>query len=415
MNPNAFARKGFVANRPNLGLCWRLFLATLLTIGISACSKSTEPKDSNATEKAGVVSIAGGGQEASAQREEKPRPVRTMVLAQAAAFEGGAAVYPAELRARHESRLGFRVAGKLIARQVQAGDRVVAGQILARLDPTETAPQTAAAKAQLLGAETDLKLATADLQRLIDLRTKGFVSEAQVDRQRATLDAAQARLDAARAQLAQAGNNVEFQVIRADAAGVVIGLDAELGQVIAAGQSVIRLARDGEREALVYLPESRMSALVLGQIWSVWLASETAGQARRYQAAVREISPLAEPGTRTFAVRLALRETMGGMPLGISLLAQPVMQAKAAASKELLMPATALYSRDGKTYVWKVDEATATVALVPVAVIGFSDQGVRLQDAIHQDGAPGLKAGDRVVTAGVNFLREGQKIRWTGA
>lgn len=338
-----------------------------------------------------------------------------MVLGQGAAFEGGAAVYPAELRARHESRLGFRVAGKLIARQVQAGDRVAAGQILARLDPTETAPQTAAAKAQRLGAETELKLAAADLQRLIDLRTKGFVSEAQVDRQRATLDAAQARLDAAQAQLEQAGNNVEFQVIRADAAGVVVGLDAELGQVIAAGQSVVRLARDGEREALVYLPESRMSALMLGQAWSVWLASDTAGQARRYQAAVREISPIAEPGTRTFAVRLALRESMGGMPLGMSLLAQPMTQTRAVAGKELLMPATALYSRDGKTYVWKVDEATATVVLVAVAVIGFSDQGVRLQEANHQGGATGLKAGDRIVTAGVNFLREGQKIRWTGA
>ena len=415
MNPPAFARKGFVAYWPSLGLHLRCLLAALLIIGISACSKSTEPNDAIATEKAGAASTAGEGKDTSAPREEKPRPVRTMVLGQGAAFEGGAAVYPAELRARHESRLGFRVAGKLIARQVQAGDRVAAGQILARLDPTETAPQTAAAKAQRLGAETELKLAAADLQRLIDLRTKGFVSEAQVDRQRATLDAAQARLDAAQAQLEQAGNNVEFQVIRADAAGVVVGLDAELGQVIAAGQSVVRLDRDGEREALVYLPESRMSALMLGQAWSVWLASDTAGQARRYQAAVREISPIAEPGTRTFAVRLALRESMGGMPLGMSLLAQPMTQTRAVAGKELLMPATALYSRDGKTYVWKVDEATATVVLVAVAVIGFSDQGVRLQEANHQGGATGLKAGDRIVTAGVNFLREGQKIRWTGA
>ncbi|NCV14207.1 MAG: hypothetical protein EBV49_06910 [Betaproteobacteria bacterium] len=106
---------------------------------------------------------------------------------------------------------------------------------------------------------------------------------------------------------------------------------------------------------------------------------------------------------------------MGGMPLGMSLLAQPMTQTRAVAGKELLMPATALYSRDGKTYVWKVDEATATVVLVAVAVIGFSDQGVRLQEANHQGGATGLKAGDRIVTAGVNFLREGQKIRWTGA
>ncbi|NCW01018.1 MAG: efflux RND transporter periplasmic adaptor subunit, partial [Betaproteobacteria bacterium] len=324
-----------------------------------------------------------------------------------------AAVYPGELRARHESRLGFRVAGKLIARQVQAGDRVTAGQILARLDPSESAPQTAAAKAQWLGAETDLKLANADLQRIVDLREKGFVSEAQVDRQRAAVDAAKARLEAAQAQLAQASNAVEFQVIRADAPGVVVGLDAELGQVIAAGQSVMRLARDGEREALIYLPETKMPGLALGQAWLVWLAGERGAQARRYQAFIREISPLAEPGTRTFAIRLALREPMAGMPLGVSLQAQALSPDKQAARGELLMPTTALYSRDGKTYVWKVDESSATVRLVAVDLLGYSDQGVRLRSADPQSAAAGLSAGDRVVTAGVHFLREGQKIRWT--
>ena len=206
----------------------RFLLAALVFAMLSACSKPEDSKPS---------SVVG---------EDKARPVRTVVLGQHSPSEQNT-VYPAELRARHESRLGFRLAGKLVARQVQAGDRVIAGQILARLDPTETAPQTAAAKAQLLGAETDLKLAQIDLQRLIDLRSKGFVSEAQVDRQRAAYDAAKARLEAAQAQLAQAGNTVEFQVIRADAPGVVVGLDAELGQVIAAGQSVVRVARDVER------------------------------------------------------------------------------------------------------------------------------------------------------------------------
>ncbi|NCW20123.1 MAG: efflux RND transporter periplasmic adaptor subunit, partial [Betaproteobacteria bacterium] len=273
------------------------------------------------------------------------------------------------------------LAGKLIARQVQAGDRVTAGQILARLDPSESAPQTAAAKAQWLGAETDLKLANADLQRIVDLREKGFVSEAQVDRQRAAVDAAKARLEAAQAQLAQASNAVEFQVIRADAPGVVVGLDAELGQVIAAGQSVMRLARDGEREALIYLPETKMPGLALGQAWLVWLAGERGAQARRYQAFIREISPLAEPGTRTFAIRLALREPMAGMPLGVSLQAQALSPDKQAARGELLMPTTALYSRDGKTYVWKVDESSATVRLVAVDLLGYSDQGVRLRSA----------------------------------
>jgi RND family efflux transporter MFP subunit len=194
-----------------------------------------------------------------------------------------------------------------------------------------------------------------------------------------------------------------------------VGLDAELGQVIAAGQSVVRVARDGEREALVYLPEAKMPGLALGQTWSVWLASESSSDAKRFSAVIREISPLAEPGTRTFAVRLAMTGAVGALPLGISLQAQAVGQRSTVQTNDFLTPATALYSRDGKTYVWKVDERSATVKLVAVSVIGFSDQGVRLKASNPQDAMAGLSAGDRVVTAGVHFLREGQKIRWTGA
>jgi len=389
----------------------------LAILALCGCSKPAETADDKVKSGPDKGQVAASGEKTPLQngeRQDKPRPVRTMTLG-SDSDATAATVYPGELRARHESRLGFRAAGKLTARQVQAGDRVAAGQILARLDPSETAPQTAAAKAQLLGAETDLRLAQADLQRLKDLRAKGFVSEAQVDRQAAALDAAKARVEAAQAQLAQAGNNVEFQLIRADAPGVVVGLDAEIGQVIAAGQSVVRVARDGEREALIYLPESKMSALALGQAWLVWLASESAAQAKKFNATVREISPLAEPGTRTFAVRLALRESMAGFPLGISIQAQAMTPSRPGQMGGLRMPATALYSRDGKTYVWKVNESESRVALVEVQVLGFSDQGVRIQAAVHDNAATGLNAGDRVVTAGVNFLREGQTLRWLAA
>ena len=409
--------------RPGLGALvhplaqWQKLALACLFVVLSGCSKPQDTKDAEADsgqQKAQSVDASNAAKSPTPSAEEKPRPVRTMVLG-ADSGAAAATVYPGELRARHETRLGFRVAGKLTARQVQAGERVAAGQILARLDPSETAPQTAAAKAQLLGAETDLKLAQADLQRLKDLRVKNFVSEAQVDRQAAALDAAKARLEAAQAQLAQAGNNVEFQVIRADAPGVVVGLDAELGQVIAAGQSVVRVARDGEREALIYMPESKMPGLAIGQAWLVWLASENASQAKKFNALIREISPLAEPGTRTFAVRLALRESMSGLPLGISLQAQALTPGKAIQTGSLSMPATALYSRDGKTYVWKVNEAESRVGLVEVKVLGISDQGVRIQAAAEDTPAKALNAGDRVVTAGVNFLREGQKIRWPEA
>jgi len=331
---------------------------------------------------------------------EPVRPVRSMVLG-AEVEPGRSRIFPGELRARYESRLGFRLAGKLVAREVQPGDRVVNGQILARLDPSETAPQLSGARAQKLAAETDLRLAQVELRRVSDLQAKGFVSASQVDRQQAAVDAAGARLEAAEAQLAQAGNAAEYQVIRAEAMGVVVAVDADLGQVVAAGQSVVRIARDGEREALIYVNEALAGALRPGQAWRVRLgaAAEPAGSVWR-DARVREISPLAEPGTRTFAVRLSLPGLPAQSPLGLSLVAEWVSSGTA-----MVVPATAVHSRDGKAYVWRINEANSTVTPVPVRLGVLGDRGAPILE--------GLNSGDRIVTAGVQLLREGQKVRWS--
>ena len=351
---------------------------------------------------------------------EVVRPVRSLVLS-ASTDAGSLHLFPGELRARYESRLGFRVGGKLVAREVQPGDRVVAGQLLAKLDPSETAPQFASARAQKLAVETELRLAQVELRRVVDLQAKGFVSSSQVDRQQAAVDAARARLDATEAQVAQAANAAEYQLIRAEAPGVVTAVDADLGQVVAAGQSVIRVARDGEREALIHVNEALAGALKPGQAWRVRLNTPASvpGLARRPAAAggsleplveakngawldarVREVSPLAEPGTRTFAVRLSLPGLPAQSPLGLSLVAEWVR-----GNPALVVPATAVHSRDGKAYVWRIDEGTSTVTRVVVRLGVLSDQGAPVLE--------GLQSGDRIVTAGVQLLREGQKVRWS--
>lgn len=364
---------------------------------------------------------------------EAPRPVRTLVL-QTQEEPGSVRLFPGELRARHESRFGFRLAGKVVSRAVQAGDRVAEGQVLARLDPSETAPQLAGARAQKLAAETDLRLAQAELGRVTDLQSRGFVSPSQVDRQQAAVDAARARVEAAEAQLAQAGNAVDYQLIRAEAPGVVTAVEAEVGQIVAAGQSVIRIARDGEREALIYVGEALAAGMRVGQPWRVRLSAPdtlaakatrsggkvpaadpvgpgaglaagsgpgagTAGNAW-LEARVREISPLAEPGTRTFAARLSLPGLPAQSPLGLSLVAE-----WAGGGSAIVVPATAVHSRDGQPAVWKVDENTSTVQRVEVRVGVLGDRGVAI--------LAGLRGGDRIVTAGVQLLREGQKVRWS--
>jgi RND family efflux transporter MFP subunit len=326
---------------------------------------------------------------------EAPRPVRSVVAKVTAS--AGVLSLPGEIRPRIESRLGFRVGGKLLQRNVSVGDRVVPGQVLARLDPTDLAPALQAQQALLESARTDRDLAAVELDRLRSLKSQNYISQGSLDRQQATFDSAVSRLNAAQAQLRQARNAIDFQVMRADAAGVVTAVEAEVGQVVTAGQPVIRVAQTAEREVAVNIPEADLDDVRRVKAWSVLLP---ALDDRVIAAKIRELSPIADPASRTYAARLTLSGNLDDIALGMTALVQSNAQG---GSSYIVLPLSALNSRDGKTQVWRIDMSKRTVEPVEVKTAGLLDDSVRI--------ASGISAGDRIVTAGANLLLAGQSVR----
>ncbi|HMS80933.1 MAG TPA: efflux RND transporter periplasmic adaptor subunit, partial [Burkholderiaceae bacterium] len=267
--------------------------------------------------------------------------------------------------------------------------------MLARLDPTDLAPALAAQQAQVVAARTDRDLAALELDRLRDLRARNYISQASFDRQQAALDASSARLKAAEAQQAQARNAVDFQVLKADAAGVVTAIEAEPGQVVSAGQPVIRVAQSAEREILVNVPEAELKAAREAREWAVVVPA--LGD-RALAGRLREVSPIADPASRTYAARITLTGDLDGVALGMT----TVVRALRPSDEAYVLPLSALQSTDGTPRVWRV-EPGGTVVPVEVRTAGLLDDAVRVVD--------GLKPGDRIVTAGANLLRAGQAVR----
>ncbi|NLD68300.1 MAG: efflux RND transporter periplasmic adaptor subunit, partial [Limnobacter sp.] len=289
-------------------------------------------------------------------REDRPRPVRSVVVEPAQT--ASSLTLPGEIRPRIETRYGFRVGGKIAERLVSVGDSISAGQVLARLDPKDVEPAIAQARAQVAAAATEAKLAHIELERLKDLHRQNFVSLAQVDRQQAQTEASDARLRNAQAQLTQARNAMAFQSLVADADGVVTAIDAEEGQVVAAGQSVVRVARTAEKELLVNVPEADLPVAREAKTWQVTIPA--LGD-RPLQARVRELSPVADPASRTYPMRLSLLGDTGAVALGMSATARALRDS----GETIVLPISALYSQDGKARVWVVAD-DMSVQPVPV-------------------------------------------------
>lgn len=379
-------------NQPRLlrSLVVPVTLLALLILGLSACSKPVP-----------------------APKLEAPRPVRTIVVGDATNPEGALSVLslPGEIRPRIESRLGFRVSGKLMDRLFNVGQSVKVGQVLARLDPLDAAPGLASAQAQLEGARTDLKIAQIELKRIADLVEKNFVSKAQLDRQQATADAATARLHAAEASLKQARNAVDFQTLVADVDGIVTAVEAEVGQVLAAGTPVYRLARRSEKELLINVPESEFAAARNVTQWQVQLPA----LGRELQGKLREVTPLADAASRTYAMRITLMGNLEGVEMGMTANAlakrdAPLSPGAPATQtvvigKLIALPLGAIFSKDGQPGVWIVDSA-GTVSLLRVTIASLNEEQVFVRS--------GLAAGQRVVTAGANLLKVGQLVRVEG-
>ena len=354
-----------VTRRPSLRLFYLLVCAALL----SACSRPAPPEEPVRSVK--LLTVGVGTRQSSVE-------------------------YSGEVRARVESRLGFRVAGKLVQRQAELGQRVKAGQVLAQLDPRDYQLAADAARAQLASATTQRDLAAADFQRYQALKDQNFISGAELERRNATLQAAQAALDHARAQLSAQGNQAAYTTLVADVAGVVTGIEAEPGQVLAAGTPVVRLAQDGARDVVFAVPEDRVAQIRPGQevavrVWSG--GAPLVGQ-------VREVAASADAATRTYQVKVELQGAELP-PLGATAYVIPRALSHAG-MPAIKLPTSALRQEGQSTAVWVYDPATSTVKSQPVQIA--------TADGNEAVVASGLEPGMQVVATGVHVLSPGQKV-----
>ncbi len=326
-----------------------------------------------------------------------PEPLRSVKLLTVGLEDMAAsAEFAGEVRARVESRLGFRVAGKLVRRQAEPGQRVRAGDVLAQLDPQDYQLAAEAGRAQLAAAATNRDLAAADFKRFKELREQNFISGAELERREANLRAAQAQFEQAQAQLAGQGNQTAYTRLLADVTGLVTAVDAEVGQVVAAGAPVLRIAQDGPRDVLFSVPEDRVTAIKIGSEVEVrsWSGGAT------FKGRVREVGVSADPVTRTFGIKVAI-DGASAPPLGstVSVLPKALERSGAAVIK---LP-TSAFRQDGQTAaVWVLEAATMTVRLQPVQIATADGNDVVV--------AAGLQPGMQVVVAGVHVLSPGQKV-----
>lgn len=306
--------------------------------------------------------------------------------------------YPGEIRAREETVLSFRVGGNLLRREVNAGERVRKGQLLAELDVADYALQARAAQAQYAAAEADLVRARDEHRRYTTLAAQQLVSRSALDAQTAALKAAQGQADAARSNLDVARNQAAYAQLRAPADGVIASRQAEAGQVVAAGQAIYTLAADGAREVAIALPESGIREFAVGQAVEVELWNRPG---KRWPGTIREIAPAADAQARTYATRVSLAaEALDAVELGQSARVY-VAHGKGGA---LSVPLAAV--QPGRTRqqagVWVVDPAKGTLHLRQVTLGAYGAERVPVLS--------GLAAGDWVVAAGGHLLREGQPV-----
>ena len=337
---------------------------------------------------------------ACSKQEPAPQPVRavrTMTVGVASA--GGVREYAAEVRARTESRLSFRVGGKLVRRQAALGDMVKLGQPLAQLDPQDLRLGQDAARAALQAATVNEQQARADYSRFKELRDQGFISSSELERRDTALKAAQAQLEQAQAQAGVQGNQAAYATLVANASGVITSIDAEVGAVVAAGTPVMQLAHEGPRDVVFSVSEDRVRDMrtLRGQQGAVKVRLWS-GHGDALSATVREIAASADPVTRTFLIKADI-----GRPdvrLGQTATVMIERPQLAGVSK---LPLTAVLEQQGKPSVWVLDRDSMTVKSQVIQVAGADGNSVIV--------AGGLTEGQSVVIAGVHVLSEGQKVK----
>lgn len=336
---------------------------------------------------------------ACSRPEPAPEPVRAVRTLQVGPQAGALArEYAAEVKARTESRLSFRVGGKLLTRPVDVGQSVRRGQLLAQLDPTDLKLGQEAAQAAVLAAQTQVDQSQADQRRAAELHTQGFIGAAELERRDSALKAAQATLAQARAQAGVQGNQAQYSQLLADVAGVITAVEAEPGAVLAAGMPVLRVANDGPRDVVFQVPEDHQAAVraLLGKAGAIQV--RLWGDERELPATVREVAAAADPVGRTFQVKadVGRAEVRLGQTATVVLPGVP-------RTGLIALPLAAVAEQGGRSVVWVLNPTALTVQPQPVTVGGAQGNAVLV--------SAGLQAGQEVVTAGVHVLTPGLKVK----
>jgi RND family efflux transporter MFP subunit len=343
-----------------------------------------------------AIALAAAGCGAEAAKEPEVRPVSTLVVAPKAMADDRRAV--GEIKPRHESDLGFRVAGKIVARTAEIGQEVKKGQVLAKLDEQDYRNKLQSAEADIAAAEAVQAEAESAEGRSRKLLDQGHTTRANYDVAVKNLRSAEAKLASAKAALQLAKDQLAYAELRADFDGVVTAVGGEPGQVINVGQMIVRLARPEDKDAVFAIAESvfgRQKPETPPEL----IVSLLSNPAISTEGVVREISPVADAATRTYQVKVALKNPPEQMRFGASVMGR----LKAASAPVIVLPGSALFDKGGKPAVWVVDKAKGVVVLRAVTIVRYETDSVIVSG--------GLEPGDIVVTAGVNRLREGQIVR----
>jgi RND family efflux transporter MFP subunit len=322
------------------------------------------------------------------------RPVRSTIVA--ASSNGSVTTYTGEIRSRYETDLSFQVGGKIASRAVDVGSVVRKGAVLAQIDQTDQRVGVDGSRAAVNAARAELARARSDEARYRDLLERGLTTRATYLAQQTAVKTGQSKLDQASADLHMNEQRLAYTTLRADTDGVVTAVMAEVGSVVSAGQRVMSIAQPSELEAVFDVPDSRIDEIRTASAVQIGLLSSPQAL---YPARIREISPSADPATRTYRVRTSIPIPPASLRLGMNV---NVVLSQAAGGAAITLPATALFQKDRTPAVWIVKQ-DQTLELRPVTVDRYESDRLLIRQ--------GLRPGERVVTAGVHRLAAGERVR----
>lgn len=343
-----------------------------------------------------LFAIVMGCSPQTREKQFQPRPVKVVRIGKESA--NNAAAYAAEVQARHETALSFRVSGKMITRPVEVGDRVRKDQLLATLDTGDYRLAVQGLQAQLKSAEAERRFAEDELIRYRELLAQQVISQPDYERRQTADTAAKKRSEAIKAQLDQALNQLDYARLSADRDGVITALEADSGQVVAAGQAIVKLAQADQKEVVFDLPEQRIEDIKTGQAVGVTLWAD---RDKKIAAHIREIAAAADPVSRTFRVKAALPDQQDNLRLGMT----ATVWLASHETDSIAVPLSAVFTSQyepKQPKVWLVDEQTATVSALAVQT------GAALPS--DRVAVTGLSGGELIVSAGVHRLTEGQTV-----